>query len=184
HNTWPGGLNLPSIKGKTPAKDVALPVGPDYFADSILSGKPYTLKAVVTEGNPILACANTNKVKEAFRKLEFYVYTGLFLEEAAYYADVILPACSGFEMETVYMRRDDRAIRWQKQVVPRVGESKPDWEMWIDLAQTLARRDTKNASSYWTDNLRPEWTDYRALWDVFVENTPCMRAITPHPLKH
>jgi predicted molibdopterin-dependent oxidoreductase YjgC len=48
---------------------------------------------------------------EAFRKLEFFVYTGLFLEEAAYYADIILPVCSGLEMETVYMRRDDRGIR-------------------------------------------------------------------------
>jgi len=32
------------------------------------------------------------------------------MEEAAYYADIIPPVCSGFEMETVYMRRDDRAI--------------------------------------------------------------------------
>ena len=60
------------------------------------------------------------------QRREFYVYTGLFMEEAAYYADILLPVCSGFEMETVYMRRDDRAIRWQKQVAPRVGESKPD----------------------------------------------------------
>ncbi len=178
HNTWPGGLNLPAIKGPTPKKDMALPVGPDYFAESILSGKPYALRAVVTEGNPILGCANTSKVREAFRKLEFYVYTGLFMEEAAYYADIVLPACSGFEMETVYMRRDDRAIRWQKQVVPRVGESKPDWEMWIDLAEALARQDTKNPPGYWTDNLRPAWKDYRVLWDVFVKNTPGMAGMT------
>ena len=53
---------------------------------------------------------------------------------------------------------DDRAIRWQKQVVPRVGESKPDWEIWIDLAQTMARLDTKNPPEYWTANLRAEWS--------------------------
>jgi anaerobic selenocysteine-containing dehydrogenase len=111
HNTWPGGLNLPALKSKGPEKTEALPVGPDYFAESILSGRPYHLRAVVTEGNPILGCANTRKVQEAFRKLEFYVFTGLFMEEAAYYADVILPVCSGLEMETVYMRRDDRSIR-------------------------------------------------------------------------
>jgi anaerobic selenocysteine-containing dehydrogenase len=178
HNTWPGGLNLPPIEGTTPKKEAALPVGPDYFAESILTGKPYALKAVVTQGNPILGCANTSKVKEAFRKLEFYVYPGLFMEEAAYYADVILPACSGFEMETVYMRRDDRAIRWQKQAVPRVGESKPDWEMWIELAQAMARHDTKNPPAYWTANLRSEWKDYGNLWDVFVKNTPGMGGMT------
>jgi len=178
HNTWPGGLNLPPLHAAAPKLDVSLPVGPDYFAESILTGKPYPLKAIVTAGNPILGCSNTNKVKEAFRKLEFYVYTGLFMEEAAYYADIILPACSGFEMETVYMRRDDRAIRWQKQVVPRVGEAKPDWEIWIELGQALARHDTKNPATYWTAHLRAEWKDYARLWDVFVENTPGMGGMT------
>ena len=178
HNTWPGGLNLPPLAGTVPEKTVALPVGPDYFAESILNAKPYALKAVVTQGNPILGCANTTKVREAFRKLEFYVYTGLFMEEAAYYADIILPACSGFEMETVYMRRDDRAIRWQEQAVPRVGASKPDWEMWIGLGHAMARHDTKNSPEYWTANLRSEWNDYRNLWDVFIQNTPGMGGMT------
>ena len=152
HNTWPGGLNLPPIKGRPRRRIAALPVGPDYFAESILTGKPYALKAIMTCGNPLLGSANTKKVAEAFKKLDFYVYTGLFMEESAYYADVILPACSGLEMETVYMRRDDRAIRWQQQAVARVGESKPDWEIWIDLAHAMAKVDRKNPPEYWTAN--------------------------------
>ncbi|MBV9121880.1 MAG: molybdopterin-dependent oxidoreductase [Planctomycetes bacterium] len=178
HNTWPGGLNLPPLQGKTPTRGKELPVGPDYFAESILTGKPYRLRAIVTQGNPILGCANTRKVREAFQKLEFYVYTGLFLEEAAYYADVILPVCSGLEMETVYMRRDDRAIRWQKQAVPRVGKSRPDWEIWIDLAHAMARLDSKNPPAYWTEAFPVAWKDYRKLWAVFVENTPGMGGMT------
>jgi anaerobic selenocysteine-containing dehydrogenase len=178
HNTWPGGLNLPPVKGELPKKDVALPVGPDYFAEAILSGKPYTLKAVVTQGNPIIGCANTAKVRETFCKLDFFVYTGLFMEEAAYFADIILPVCSGFEMEGVYMRRDDRAIRWQKQAVPRVGESRPDPEIWIDLAAAMAKLDKKNPAAYWTDNLRAEWKDYKKLWAAFVANTPGMGGMT------
>jgi anaerobic selenocysteine-containing dehydrogenase len=183
HNTWPGGLNLPALGAKVPQRPEALPVGPDYFAESILTGKPYRLRAVVTEGNPLLACANSRKVREAFRKLEFYAYTGLFLEEAAYYADVILPVCSGFEMETVYMRRDDRAIRWQKQVVPRVGRSRPDWEIWIELAHTLARLDTKNPPAYWADSFPRAWLDYRSLWAAFVRHTPAMGGMTQERLE-
>jgi formate dehydrogenase (coenzyme F420) alpha subunit len=178
HNTWPGGLNLPPLKGTPPERGPALPVGPDYFAEAILNGRPYPLKAIVTEGNPIIGCANTNKVKEAFRKLEFFVYPGLFMEEPAYYADIILPVCSGLEMETVYARRDDRAIRWQKQAVSRVGESRPDWEIWIDLAHAMARLDKKNPPEYWTDNMRSEWKDYGKLWQVFLENTPGMGGMT------
>jgi anaerobic selenocysteine-containing dehydrogenase len=149
-------------------------VGPDYFAESILGGKPYRLRAVVTSGNPLLGCANTKKVQEAFRRLDFYAYTGLFMEEAAWYADVVLPVCSGLEMETVYMRRDDRAVRWQKQAVPRVGQSRPDWEVWIDLAHALAAHDRKHPAAYWKDSFPPEWKDYRKLWAAFVAHTPGM----------
>jgi anaerobic selenocysteine-containing dehydrogenase len=179
HNTWPGGLNLPPIQGTPPEKaKPGLPVGPDWFADSILESKPYQLKAIVTCGNPIIGSANTTKVREAYRKLEFYVYTGLFMEEAAYYADIILPACSGLEMETVYMRRDDRAIRWQHQAVARVGESKPDWVIWIDLAHAMAKVDAKNKPEYWTANFPVEWKDYRNLWATFISLTPGTAGMT------
>jgi anaerobic selenocysteine-containing dehydrogenase len=178
HNTWPGGLELPPVEGAPPKVGVALPVGPDWFAESILEKRPYPLRAIVTEGNPILGSANSTRVREAFQKLDFYVYTGLFMEEPSYFADVILPACSGLEMETVYMRRDDRAIRWQKQAVPRVGESKPDWEIWINLAHALAKVDRKNPADYWTKNFPTEWTDYRKLWSTFLKHTPGMAGMS------
>jgi anaerobic selenocysteine-containing dehydrogenase len=178
HNTWPGGLNLPPIKAELPKKGEALPVGPDWFAESILKARPYALKAIVTMGNPLLGSSNTKKVKEAFAKLDFLVYTGLFLEETAYYADIVLPVCSGLEMETVYMRRDDRSIRWQKQAVDRVGESKPDWEIWIELAHALAANDKKKPAAYWKDNFPLEWKDYGKLWATFLANTNGMKGMT------
>jgi formate dehydrogenase (coenzyme F420) alpha subunit len=183
HNTWPGDLRLPALKVKRPERSPALPVGPDYFAESILTGKPYPLKAVVTCGNPLLGSANTKKVRAAFTKLDFYAYTGLFMEEAAYYADVILPATSGLEMETVYMRRDDRAVRWQKQAVARVGESKTDFEIWIDLAHALAKHDTKNPPAYWADAFPVAWRDYKNLWAEFLRNTPGMGGMTQERLE-
>jgi len=183
HNTWPGDLQLPPPVGEAPSPSApALPVGPDYFAQAILTGQPYPLRAVVTAGNPLMSSANSHKVREAFRQLEFYVYTGLFMEESAYYADLVLPVCSGFEMETVYMRRDDRAIRWQAQVVPRVGMSKPDWEIWIELAQVMARQDSRQAE-LWKANFPLEWRDYRKLWATFVKYTPGMGGLTQERLQ-
>ncbi len=180
HNTWPGGLNLPPVAAETkmPEKGTSLPVGPDWFAESILNKRPYQLKAIVTEGNPIIGSANTAKVREAFKQLEFYVFTGLFMEEPAYFADVILPVASGFEMDGVYMRRDDRSIRWQHAAVPRVGESRTDIEIWIDLAAAMARHDKKNAPEYWTGNLLAEWKDYGKLWVEFVARTPGVGGMT------
>lgn len=179
HNTWPGDLHLPPLAVKPPAiTDQAMPVGPDWFAESVLNARPYRMKALVAMGNPLLASANTAKVKEAFEKLEFFAYTGLFLEESAYYADVILPVCSGLELDGVYMRRDDRAIRWQSAAVPRVGEAKPDWEIWIDLAHALAKHDTKQKPEYWTAAFPAGWKDYRTLWAEFVKLTPGMAGMT------
>ncbi|WP_392676675.1 molybdopterin-dependent oxidoreductase [Streptomyces sp. LN785] len=178
HNTWPGDLHLPELAVKTPDLTQALPVGPDYFAESILTGKPYQLKAIITQGNPLISSANTEKVKEAFRNLDFYVYTGLFMEEAAYYADVVLPVSAALEFEGVYMRRDDRAIRWQEAAVARTGHSKPDWEIWIDLAHALARNDRRKPASYWADAFPPAWKDYPTLWAEFVKHTPGMGGMT------
>jgi anaerobic selenocysteine-containing dehydrogenase len=183
HNTWPGDLHLPPLAVKTPPIGPALPVGPDWFAESILHGRPYRLKALISMGNPLLGSANTAKVQQAFAKLDFYAYTGLFMEESAWYADVILPVCSGLEMATVYMRRDDRAIRWQNQVVPPVGDSRPDWEIWIELAHVLARLDTKNPRTYWSAAFPMEWKDYRKLWGTFVERTPGMKGMSAERLE-
>ncbi|QUX30580.1 molybdopterin-dependent oxidoreductase [Nocardiopsis akebiae] len=177
HNTWPGKMYLPPLESTVPETTEALPVGPDYFAESILEKKPYQLRAVITQGNPLLSSANTARVHKAFEKLDFYVYTGLFMEEAAYFADIILPVCSGLEMEGVYMRRDDRAIRWQNQAVPRVGESRPDWEIWIDLAHTLEEVDTSSPRGYWANAFPAEWKDYRTLWSQFVAHTPGMKGM-------
>jgi len=184
HNTWPGGLDLPPIAGDTPKKERPLPVGPDWFATSILDAKPYKLRAIFMEGNPIVDSANSNRVRQAYEQLEFLVYPGLFMEEPAYYADYILPVPSVLEMDTIYMRRDDRGIRWCNQAVPAVGESRPDIWIWIELAKKMAALDRRHPAEYWTGNLRDEWKDYRHLWDdVFAKNTAGVGGMTSDRMK-
>src|ERR1051325_3019180 len=98
HNTWPGDLRLPPIEGgPTPARTPALPVGPDAFADAILTGRPYPLRAVFAAGNPLVSSANIARVRTAYEQLELFVYPALFMEEPAAYADYILPVTSVLE---------------------------------------------------------------------------------------
>lgn len=184
HNTWPGGLDLPPVAGETPKKEGPLPVGPDWFATSILESNPYKLRAIFMEGNPLVDSANSNRVRKAYEQLEFLVYPGLFMEEPAYYADYVLPVPSVLEMDTIYMRRDDRGIRWCNQAVPPVGEARPDIWIWIELAKKMAALDKKHPPEYWTGNLRDEWKDYRSLWDdVFAKNTPGVAGMTSARMK-
>ena len=100
------------------------------------------------------------------------------MEEAAYYADVILPVATGLEFEGVYGRRDDRAIRWQHAAASRVGQSRTDIEIWIDLAHAMAKADKTRGAAYWADNFPLQWRDYAALWSIFVANTPGMGGMT------
>jgi anaerobic selenocysteine-containing dehydrogenase len=59
-----------------------------------------------------------------------------------------------------------------------VGQSKPDWEIWVDLAHALAKHDTKNKPAYWTDAFPKAWKDYRKLWAEFVRLTPGAKGMT------
>jgi len=185
HNTWPGGLELPPIEGgPVPSRRPALLVGPDAFADAVLTGRPYKLRAVFAAGNPLVDSANITRVRKAYEQLELFVYPALFMEEPAAYADYILPVPSVLEMDCVYMRRDDRAIRWCHPAVPPVGEARSDIQIWLALAAEMSKLDTKHPPSYWTNNLRAEWSDYRLLWDdVFVKRTPGMAGMTSERIK-
>jgi formate dehydrogenase (coenzyme F420) alpha subunit len=179
HNTWPGGLSLPPLQGTAPSRPVELPVGPDWFATSVLEERPYPLRAIFMEGNPIVDSANSKRVREAYKRLELLVYPGLFMEEPAWFADYILPVPTVLEMDCIYMRRDDRAIRWANQALPVLGEARTDIHIWIDLAAEMAKQDTRNPPEYWLRNLPAEWKDYRFLWDeVFAKYTPGVGGMT------
>lgn len=178
HNTWPGGLGLPALTAPTPKiTQPALPHGPDSFATSILAQAPYALRMIIMQGNPIIASANTTRVKQAYKQLEHLVYTGLFMEESAYWADLILPVTSGLETEGVYMRRDDRGIRWQEAAIARQGQTKTDIEIWVELAQVMAKHDAKLGAA-WSAAFPSQWRDYGTLWQTFIEHTPSARGLT------
>jgi anaerobic selenocysteine-containing dehydrogenase len=191
HNTWPGDLRLPPIQGEIPPKRGPTLLGPDVFPRAILDRDPYPLRAVFLMGNPLVDSAGSARVREAYARLDLLVYPALFPEEPAIFADYVLPVPSLLEQEGVYMRRDDRAIRWSDRAVDPVGEARPDIHLWIDLAHKMAEVDPRHAPPYWRDNLPESWKDYRLLWDeVFVERTPAMGGMTsarlrasPEPLR-
>jgi anaerobic selenocysteine-containing dehydrogenase len=184
HNTWPGDLRLPPIHGETPTKKGPALLGPDTFARAILDEDPYRLRAIFLMGNPLVDSADNKRVRAAYEKLELLVVPSLFMEESTLFADYVLPVPSVLEQDCVYMRRDDRAIRWSNKALEPQGESRPDIHFWIDLAQAMGNLDTKHAPSYWKDNLPLAWKEYRTLWDdVFVKHTPGMAGMTSKRLR-
>jgi len=176
HNSG-AGLGLPAIEPKSDAdkkwieenafKKPGLPPQPDYFYRAVLEGKPYPIKAVIYHGNPVIVNSDAKRAREAYSKL-FVVQVGMFPEEISEYADYILPNTTFYEMDHVH-RRLDRGLMFRNKVVDPIGEAKQDMLIMAELAQTMAKFDTKLSKAYWTENFPTWWaTDKKRLWNTIA----------------
>jgi assimilatory nitrate reductase catalytic subunit len=88
--------------------------------------------------NPAVSAPNVNFVRAALKELDFMVCSDFFLSESAHYADVVLPATSWSEDEGTVTNLEGRIIKINKAQEP-VGESKPDWQIQIAIAERMGR---------------------------------------------
>ena len=89
--------------------------------------------------NPALTDPNLAHATEALAKLDFLVVQDIFMHETAEMADVVLPAASFAEKEGTFTN-SERRVQRVRQVIPPVGESRPDWEIVQELARRVAAR--------------------------------------------
>jgi formate dehydrogenase alpha subunit len=102
--------------------------------DAISQGK---LKALYLVGeNPILSEPDASHVREALKKLDFFVAQDIFLSESAALADVILPAASFAEKDGTFTNTERRVQLIRKAVEP-VGRSRADWWITGQIAQRM-----------------------------------------------
>lgn len=80
--------------------------------------------------------SNINYVTDAFKKLDFFIVQDLFLTKTAEYADVVLPAVPSLEKEGTFTSTERRIQRLYQALDP-VGDSKPDWEILMQIAKEL-----------------------------------------------
>ena len=77
---------LPEVRGELPVSSMA---------EEILEPGPGQIKAMITiAGNPILSTPNSDRLDEAFARLELMVAVDIYLNETTRHADVILPGVS------------------------------------------------------------------------------------------
>lgn len=114
----------------------------NLFADSVLDGKPYPLKAmIVNGGNPALTLPDSARIQQAMKKLDFMVVMDLFMTDTAKLADIVLPACSFMEKSGVGyvygVTLGEPYALLRKKVIEPVGESWPDWKIWTELGRRM-----------------------------------------------
>lgn len=78
--------------------------------------------------------AHTQNVHTGFTELEFLVVQDMFLSRTAQFADVVLPGCPSVEKEGTFVNTERRIQRFY-EVLPPLGNSRPDWAILTDLAR-------------------------------------------------
>ncbi|SFC69428.1 formate dehydrogenase major subunit [Bacillus sp. OV322] len=95
------------------------------------------LKALYLFGEDMaIVDSNSNHVIDGFEKLDFFVVQDVFFSKTAQFADVVLPASPSLEKDGTFVNTERRIQRFY-QVFEPLGNSRPDWEIFQDLANRL-----------------------------------------------
>lgn len=86
--------------------------------------------------NPLVSLPNSQYVREALEKLEYYICIDFFLNETAHHADLILAGSLQEEEEGTTTSAEGRVIRIRQAVTPP-GNAKTDTEIILELAKRL-----------------------------------------------
>ena len=104
--------------------------------DLILRGEVKFLWVVCT--NPAVSLPSLKKVEKALEKV-FLVVQDAYYNDTVNFANLVLPAAQVGEKEGV-MTGSDRTITLCEKFREPVGEAKPDWKIFTELAKTHGRR--------------------------------------------
>ena len=86
--------------------------------------------------NPVISDPDINHVTHALESVDFLVVQDIFMTETAEFADVILPASSFAEKDGTFSNTERRVQRVRKAIEP-IGDSKPDWQILMDIMNYL-----------------------------------------------
>jgi len=110
--------------------------------DMLRLSNPELKMAWVERGNPVTQNPDSNKVKEAFRKLEFTVVVEQFMTDTALEADIILPAKTMFEQSDIISSYWNPYVQLRQKVIEPMGEVKPETEIYYLLAKKMRFTDS------------------------------------------
>jgi len=123
--------------------------------DAILTEKPYPIKALLIVGcNPVLTWANTNKVSQAFEKLDLLLVVDIFMTETAKLADIVLPGTTFLERQDI-REYGSHLVAVSNKIIKPIGNSKEDWEIWAELGRRMGYadyfpwKDSDELFNYW-----------------------------------
>jgi anaerobic selenocysteine-containing dehydrogenase len=115
-------------------------INPKKAWDSILTGKPYSIKAGILCGtNPVVTRANAKEAYEALKKLEFLVVIDFFLTPTAELADIFLPSGTWLEQNHVADNWKRHGFVLARQKCVEIGECWQDHKILLELGKRMGQ---------------------------------------------
>jgi anaerobic selenocysteine-containing dehydrogenase len=103
---------------------------------AILESDPYPVRAMLVFGASLMtAYADSKLWEQALNSLDFLVTVDRYLTGDSLYADIVLPAATGFEYDSYLIY--DRFVQLRRKVIEPLGECRSDWDIVIDLVNRL-----------------------------------------------
>ncbi|MCX5916357.1 MAG: molybdopterin-dependent oxidoreductase [Deltaproteobacteria bacterium] len=130
------GLNLSMLRGapKGQSRRILLP----RLGEDILNTKDPALKmGWIAGANPASSAPDTGRVQEGLSSLEFLVVVEQFMSATAELAHLVLPCTTYLEMDDLVTAYGHNWIGLTNRVVPPLGETKTDGEIFQLLAGRL-----------------------------------------------
>lgn len=110
---------------------------PESIVKAILHDDPYPVRAgFIQGGNMLLTYTNAQKTYQALKKLDFLIVSDMFMTPTAAMADIVLPAATYLEFDSI-VAPPYYPVAQIQQKVDQVGESRSDFRILQDLAQRL-----------------------------------------------
>jgi anaerobic selenocysteine-containing dehydrogenase len=126
-------------------------VQPREFINTVLTEKPYPVKALFIMGsNLLVGHSDCLRMVEALRKIDFIAAADMFMTPTTQFADIILPAASWLETDDV----PDLHMVWcvsARSKVASIGECRDDKQVIFELAHRLGMEDDfpwRNTTEY------------------------------------
>ena len=111
-------------------------IGQDNFL-MIQEAEQHRLKAMYVIGEETAySDADSENVHKAFTDLDFLVVQDIFMSRTAEFADVVLPGAPSVEKDGTFVNTERRIQRFY-EVMPPLGNSRPDWRILTDLAARM-----------------------------------------------
>lgn len=102
----------------------------------------------IAGANPAATAPDTGRVVEALRRLEFLVVVDQFMTASAAEADLVLPCATYLEMDDLLTGYGHHWIGLCREVVPPLGEARPDAAIYRALGRRLGFGDALEGDAW------------------------------------